>query len=360
MFRSLSLLLLFLVLLSCKKKDPAPEICNGSVINQELSYNELVAGLPGNLVTKLVEVPNEEGALGRNKEAYIHVRFQLPMTRLVDYAIYHESKEALSKFVQSLEYAFAYQRSEGDFEFQIPEELKNDPKYSNPSQGDLASGTVFFAYSAGLSLLSLQQSGWYNSTDDLEALQLRIENLRPKLLLMLNFLKMSQKILEQNDSNAPNRLLYDALAFYALGSYFQDQSAIAIGVSFANKALGQRDVNEGYFIEGGGWDSSYNGVAIQIGLEIYSLLQEESQAELKQDLALALSCATAWQLTRVMDTGEISTEGNTRVYPDGEQFLGREKDVDVIATLKSFYYMSHLSADPHFQLAAERIIQFYF
>lgn len=58
-------------------------------------------------------------------------------------------------------------------------------------------------------------------------------------------------------------------------------------------------------------------------------------------------------------TGEISTDGNTRVYPGGEGFLGEEKQVAWIDTLLSFYYMFHLTAQPEYLQLAEKIKLFY-
>ena len=74
---------------------------------------------------------------------------------------------------------------------------------------------------------------------------------------------------------------------------------------------------------------------------------------------MALSCATNWQSSRILSNGEISTYGNTRVHPGGEEFLGNEKGVDVIKTVKAFFYMSSLSNDNQYKLLAEKVIEHY-
>ncbi len=151
---------------------------------------------------------------------------------------------------------------------------------------------------------------------------------------------------------------FDAIAFYALGNYLNDEKAMETGRFFAQKALKQRNVKAGYFIEKGGWDSSYNGVAIMLGFELYCLLPKNDP--LKERLGKTVSCATYWQKSRVLKTGEISTQGNTRVYPGGEYFFGNEKQVDVKKTVRAFYYMSILSNKQEYKELAERIYKFYY
>ena len=121
----------------------------------------------------------------------------------------------------------------------------------------------------------------------------------------------------------------------------------------------QRNDTVGYFIEGGGWDSSYNGVAIKLGFELFTLIPNDSVQIVKDELEKAVTCATDWQKSRILATGEISTEGNTRVFPGGEEFLGNEKSVDVIKTVKALYYMATLSDKNEYELLALKVIENY-
>ena len=91
------------------------------------------------------------------------------------------------------------------------------------------------------------------------------------------------------DQNAPNRLFYDALAFYSLGKWLEDESLKEIGFEFAQLAINKKQP-EGYFLEGGGWDCSYQGVANQVGFNLFSIL--DSDESLKQVLWDCLSCST--------------------------------------------------------------------
>lgn len=332
--------------------------CNNLILDQDVRYNDLIMDIPENVISTLVEKPNRDGALGRNKNGYFHVRFQLNMTGLTDYAFKFQNELALHKFMDNLNYSFSHQDQSGGFYLKLPKNMINSPNYQPPYDAILASGTAFFAYSLGISLNSLNQSDWFNNSTSLGGIRRDIQLLKPNFRHMLNYLKEKVGLLKEIDSNAPNRLLFDAIAFYGLGKYLNDKSAMDIGTIFTKKAISQINKDEGYFIEGDGWDSSYNGVAIKLAFELITLL-EPSDEELKSELNLAATCATFWQKTRISASGEISAEGNTRVYLGGEKFLGNEKAVDVMETVKGFYYMSTLSSDNSYKLSALKILDYY-
>ncbi len=354
--------LTILIIVSCDTKDlPRHDTmdCTPTKLDANLSYNDLVQTIPATVITALAERTDEFGALGRNKEGYLHVRFQFHMTRLADYAIRFQSEEALVTYRDNLNYSFSHQTPGGDFEFVAPPAMAAQPDYQPPSEGDLVSGTAFFAYSLGLSLNSLQQSEWYRTSPANQSLRLEVELFDSNIRRMLDYLSQGVDLLNTVDADAPNRLLFNAIAFYSLGSYLNDEAAKATGIAFAANALSQRDETQGYFIEGGGWDSSYNGVAAKLALELFTLLPSDSLVAVRKELAAAGSCAMNWQKTRILPSGEVSTEGNTRVFPGGEEFLGEEKDVDVIKTVKACFYLAALTDDESYALLANRIIAYY-
>jgi len=234
-----------------KKNTLEQEFCTISELKRNLNYNDLISAIPQNNIEALVERPDTNGAMGRNRYRYFHVRFQFEMTSLTDYAIRFQSEEAVMVYLKNLDYSFSYQQAEGDFQFVAPSELLNDPDYQPPSEGDLASGTAFFAYSVGISLITLNQSHWYSDSNTLNGLKSEIEALNPNIQNMLDYLKSSADQLRVVDANAPNRLLFNAIAFYSLGTILNDDDAKNLGIDFAELALMQRDTSAGYFIEGG-------------------------------------------------------------------------------------------------------------
>ncbi|NEQ55032.1 MAG: hypothetical protein F6K11_33735 [Leptolyngbya sp. SIO3F4] len=349
-----------LILFNCSKPENGitnPIIgFNSSQVVNDLSYNEALALIGTDKLSRGVEKPNPDGSLGRNKQGYFHVRFQINMTSISDYAIVSENLEALKFFLTTIQYSFNHQLEDGSFELEIPSSLLNSPAYKPPQAGDLVSGTAFFASSLGLSLLSLENSDWFVESEETKAIRASIHQLNPSFERTLDYLIANKEILMQIDAHAPNRLLFNALAFYSLGKYLSRTDAIDLAKQFIDTALTQTESESGYFIEGGGWDSSYNGVAIKLAMELYLLADE---AEIKAKLKERFVPASAWQISRINNNGEISTDGNTRVFKGGEAFLGKEKGVDYVKTVRALLYFGLLTEDQETLELADSVLGFY-
>ncbi|WCL50126.1 hypothetical protein [Leptospira sp. GIMC2001] len=295
--------------------------------------------------------PDNYGALSKNKSGYFHVRFQMSISQLADYAVASEDVDALDIAIKSIEYSFQYQQGDGNFRLAIPNNLKDQ----KPNPADIASGVSFFLSSVGLGLVDFQQSEWYNSSAN-SNYKSRIELLRPKLNQSASWLLSQKSVLKLGDKNAPNRLLFDALAFYSLGSWLgrNDLKFAAKEFAFLAIALLTKD---GYFLEGGGWDSSYQGVANNVGMNLFSILSED--VSWKQNLWKSLARSTAWQRSRILPSGEISTKGNTRVYSGGESFMGETKAMDWKQTMNSFYLIGYYSKEPIYINLANLVLEYY-
>lgn len=328
---------------------------NELVIIEQLNYNALVASLGNERLASIVEQPNEDGALGRNKDGYFHVRFQLGMTRISDFAISTQRLDALEGLFSTIDYALKRQLAEGDFELNIPEEIQNLPEYRPLTEGDLASGTAFFASSLGTSILSLQNADWFTRSEETATQRNTLATYEGQFQKLLDYLIENQNILKDYDQTAPNRLLLDALAYFTLGRYLNNKTALNLSEEFIALAIALMDTTEGYFLENGGWDSSYNGVSLQTGFELLSLMQYQDTESLEGTLLKA----TSWQISRILESGEISTEDNTRVFPGGESFLGQEKEVDYAKTVRALYYLSSLTNNDSHRELAERVLDFY-
>ncbi len=327
---------------------------NATVLDVSRNYASVIESFDTSLLELALKVPDKNGALGRNKSGYFHVRFQLTMTSLTNFAIKSQRTDVLETFINTIQYAFVHQLAEGDFQLIIPEELIELAENSNES--DLASGVAFFASSLAISFNSLNETEWYLNHTDVAVSRHIITSYNSDIQQMLDYLKSVKAFLFNVDSNAPNRLLYNAVAYYGLGKYLNDIEAKEIGIQFALDAINLNN-DAGDFTEGGGSDTSYNGVALQLGLELFMLLPEDHK--IKGSLANALAESASWQLTRIEDTGEISTQGNTRVFPGGESFLGNEKGVDYAKTVKAFLYISILGDLQEYRKVALKILDFY-
>lgn len=298
-----------------------------------------------------IDVPNNDGAMGRNKNGYFHVRFQMGISSQADYAVYNNNSQALEYAIKAIEYAFEHQLADGSFDLVVPADLANQ----SPTDADLASGVSFFLSSLGLALNNFDESNWYNSPA-MTTYKDRVELLRPKIDNAAQWLLTKKDILETADQNAPNRLFINGLAFYSLGKWLSDENLKTVGVSFANLGISKKQ-SQGYFLEGDGWDSSYQGVALNVGFNLYSILPKN--IDLKTELWNCLSCASDWQKSRILENGEISTQGNVRVYPGGESFLGQEKQVDWIKSMIAMFAMGYYGNDTSYITKANQIKDFY-
>ncbi len=349
---------MLLISASCDKGDDTGDVakgyrCQAVPVMHNYSRNQLLQLFDAEVIQAIAasDMPDSNGAMGRNRNGYFHVRFQMGISAQADYAIVSEDTQALEYTIKAIEYAFDHQLPAGDFELTVPAELSDQ----TPGEADLASGVSFFLSSLGLALNTLEQSSWYHSAEILPYKN-RVDALLPKIQNAADWLLSKKAVLEAADENAPNRVFFNALAYYGLGKWLNDDNLMLAGVSFAEQAISKQHAN-GYFVEGSGWDSSYQGVGIYAGFGLYSLL--DASEPIRAPLWDCLSCAVDWQKSRVLESGEISTEGNSRVYPGGEDFLGQEKQVDALKTIIGFFVMGYYSGDSGYIQLAHKVIEYY-
>jgi len=349
------LLLIIFTTMACRQQDPAKgqtQACTTDPNLRFYSQNEMTAAFRNDVIEKLASSNQTDinGAMSRNMNGYFHVRFQMGMSPLADYAIDAQNSTALEMVVRAIEYSFHHQNTDGDFQLVIPPDLVGSV---TATDGDKASGDAFFYSALGATLLALQDNSGYQAQP---AAKKRIEILIPQYQLSLNFLKSRKELLKQVDADAPNRLFFDALAFYAMGKFLNDPESMGIGLGFANLALAKKQP-EGYFMEGSGYDSSYQGVGLAIGFRLLSVLNPDEPV--RQELYNNLACGTNWETTRIKSTGEISTEGNSRVYTGGETFLGQEKGMAYSSVLIALWNMYYYSGKEEYNTLANKVLAYY-
>ncbi|MEM6799888.1 MAG: hypothetical protein AAF696_00715 [Bacteroidota bacterium] len=72
-----------------------------------------------------------------------------------------------------------------------------------------------------------------------------------------------------------------------------------------------------------------------------------------------LSCSLDWQVSHILDSREISAEGNSRVFPGGEEFLGQEKGIDVLKTVRALFYMATYTSDKSYEDLGWKVLDYY-
>ena len=331
-------------------------VFNGLLLSSSINasdYGDQVAGLSANTTEVLAKMyaPDESGAIGRNKKSYFHVRFQRGMHHVSDYGLITRRVDILERFFQAVEYSLSFQQPTGNYHLSVPDELKND---LSPGPTAKASGVAFYASSLALGVYSLETNSWFSQSSECELLRKRLSAIKPKLADLTDYLLRHRSHLLSADSFAPNRLLFNAIAFAALGRIQHDEAAVKVSIEFIRLVVSQIH-EDGYFIEGGGFDSSYNGVAAALAFRLLLMGYTDD------DLADISINAIRWQQQRVLRSGEISTVGNSRVTSTdgGESFLGRKKDVDAGHTVEAFTLAAHYLNDSTYIDLAQQIVGFY-
>lgn len=295
------------------------------------------------------QLPTEgEGALNENIPNYISVRFQNEIYYLAVNATQNRQVDSLEDFFRAADYSFSFQNDDGSFKFVAPRNISK-----SPSEADLLSGSVFFLQSIGISLVLISQSDWFNSLDN-NGYRDKIEFYKSKLFKSLDYILQKKQVLIDYDKNYSNRLFFDALAFIA-GSKLVSENNYRyseMGEEFLKLALdNQREA--GYFSEKGGFDSSYQGVSLNLLYYIYSLRKSQS-------LGQRIQCGQAWLSTRIKSSGEVIDEGNSRVGGNAnEEFLGQTKKIASKDVASSFYNYWFLSNDIDGKNIANKVKDFY-
>lgn len=297
--------------------------------------------------------PGLDGALGRNQSdgRYSTVRWQMDLLNIIAYGVAGEDTNALSKGILSIEYGQSWQNGDGGFVYRpIPGVSQT------PTDGDLASGAAFYLASVGAALGILEGSGFFQNQASCAGMRSRVSNLSGSLAKSLGFLLSNEALLKEYDREAPNRLLFDAMAAMGLGRHLGNAAGVACARRFVEKALALQN-REGWFKEGSGYDSSYQAVG---AVNLFYLSMMEADADRKKIWQSAFYAAAAWEAGRVTPWGEVSVFGNSRVYPGGETFLGGEKKVAALSVAQCLFAAGVLFSDEGFIEPGKKVTRFYF
>lgn len=132
---------------------------------------------------------NQDGAMGRNRRAYFHARFQFGVHQIAEAAALRRDPGLAERALDAIEYAVARQTPAGGFELVVPDALAG---WRPPSEVDLASGSAFFLASASTALLLLDPPG---TADDWlpESEAARVAALQPSISRAISYLRNHRK-----------------------------------------------------------------------------------------------------------------------------------------------------------------------
>lgn len=288
------------------------------------SHADLIKGMPPALLDRAGgAMPDEHGMVGNNRDGFKASAFQRGATLKLAVAAARGDRERAEQCWKAVDAAFALQAPEGHF-------------------GDPPSSVAFWLCELCRSLLVVEQSPLAGAFKD------RTHALRPKVAKAAKWLAGKRDVLVREDRHAPNRLFFDAEAFCFAGLLTKDEGLQKLGREFLAEGMKLYREEDGVFLEHGGGDSSYQAVCLLRLQEILLYFPDEA-------VARAVDQGVKWELGRIGPEGTITTEGNTRVRPGGEKFMGKEKAVNVGEVTLALLYYHARTGNADALAAAERI-----
>jgi len=275
------------------------------------------------------------GAAGRNTSGFSDVAAQRDALWVLRRGIIYQDEVMIDRAVKAMEYGFDHQNAQGYFENALG---------ASPLLAVEADAFFMQAYARMYLLLqnSVQFSGY----------TARLDALRPQSANAMLWLKQNTAELYRQERDAPNRLVFTGIAFLLNGQLLNEPNLIDIGYQFIDEALDMQHP-DGYFLEKGGYDSSYQAVSL-LNLMIVRYYTENEPMRVKLYDAVALGMA--WEKTRIEADGNILVEGNTRTGLGQEEFLGSIKGVNYPEVALSVYYWSRLTGSEGDVILAETIV----
>lgn len=285
-------------------------------------------------------VIGSNGAVSYNQAGFKAVVFQRAGTKMIMRGIGNSDRSMIDKGVRAIEYAFRYQDPEGNFQngVGLPD--------NNP---DILESSTFFLASVGHAYYLIQESDYSD-----EFLP-RLDALKPKISLALQWLTSYKETLRQKAANAPNRFVFDGLAFYLNGRILGNGEFKEIGEWFIEQNLATQR-SDGIFVEHGGYDSSYQAVSLW-KLQIYWLNSDEGA--LRNEVMAAIEKGMNWQKTRVFSNGQVDSTGNTRTGNCQEQIGGQCKEINYPEVIFNFFYYASIKGDSKSRELANRVFNYY-
>ncbi|MBX2807152.1 MAG: hypothetical protein KTR20_00840 [Cellvibrionaceae bacterium] len=263
--------------------------------------------------------PDSAGLIGRNATwgALYAARFQLGLGIYLRYQMLDNNVQTINESATAI-YHTLMAAEQGQLPASLPDDITGGAPL--PAQ-DIASSAAFFMGDACLALSTLQQSTFAYQVFS----QQQWDNMQSVVTDVMNWLQLQEGILLAADSEAPNRLLFNALAFHSCGVLLGNPLIYDRAQIFVTPALALVNA-DGSFSEGSGSDTSYQGVAVRLSLD---LLAADYQGNGVESLRQATGSGLVWMADRVNAQGELDSTGNTRTCSGGESFLGNEKGIDI-------------------------------
>lgn len=294
---------------------------------------------PGRLDALIGGVPDSQGLTGGNSGngGWLEAGGQRGACRQVIAAVVAGDLARADNAWRGIDTAFAHQLPSGGFEAT----MRANGESAKPFPAAVETA-FFFLQELGRAILVIQESPYEAHFHD------RIVAVKPKMRLACAFILSGYDTIIAGSTKAVNRIFIAAKAFGLCGKVLDDPELIATSHRLVRHALTRRDT-DGVFIEMGGRDSSYNVVSILMG-EILALHVP------MPELDGAFEKAEAWELTRILPSGEIDVSANTRTGVNKEfSYTGEPKHVNTGEIVQALEFYGLIHGDTQALAAADRV-----
>lgn len=303
------------------------------------SEYELLRALPPALRSQLSGGrPDAQGFIGFHQQQgrWIEAGMQRGGCWMLIAAVVNEDKAWAEDAWRSIETTFAHQVADGGFESNQKPGVTHAPTL--PERVETA---FFYLQELGHAILVVQASPMEPQFRD------RIEALKPRMRRAGAFIQAGYDGIIVKAGHTANRMFIAAKAFGLCGLILGDETLQASSRKLVQVALARRDA-EGVFVENGGRDSSYNAVSLLMA-QVLALHRPDPEID------KAMAQTMAWQKTRILPTGEVEVQGNTRTGVGKEVFMGKPKNVNYHEVVLAFAYYGMIHDDAEALALARRI-----
>lgn len=245
-------------------------------------------------------------------------------------------RAAIASGLQMIQWGFAHQASDGSFVGTV------DPFHS----------TSFFVAAVARSLLAIQQSPQAN------VYAAEVARFQPQLHRAARWMILPdvwQRGMALNQPYTHRRYLV-AAALGLTGKLTGDQDLIRYAQASLQEGL-QLQQPDGVNPEKEGYDSSYQMVGVVYAEQWVAYFPDDP---LTSRVVTMINRALAWEQNRVLPSGMISHEGNTRTAGQEANRAGVIKVVSHRMVLRAFAYWSAMTGDSQWAAIAERIARYYY
>ncbi len=255
--------------------------------------------------------------------------------QLVIGGLINNDPKAIQAGFKMFDWGFAHQAPDGSF----------------PGTGDPFHSTSFFVEAVAHTLMIIQQSP--HSKEHAQKVA-QYKPLIHRAALWMISPKVWERGIKNNQPYTHRRYLVGA-ALGITGKLTGDRQLIEYGKTSIADGLSLQQ-NDGVNPEKGGFDSSYQMVGV-----VYAerWMMYFPQDDLTPKVKAMIDRALLWEKTRILPSGKISNEGNTRTGGQEIGRVGKVKNVDYSTVIRGFTYGECVNGDRQRGAIARKIAQYY-